>query len=213
MQTLIVGANGQIGKMVCQKLKESDDCYIPVAMIRDKSQADWFTEKGIRSVEGNLERSLDHLIKEFDAIVFTAGSGAKTGPEKTITVDCLGAVRTIEAAERFDIKKYVMVSAMGARDPEAPSKIQHYNRAKHIADIRLQMSTLNYTIIRPGKLTNDPGSGKIIAKTQIVEKTSITREDVAQVICKSLQHPGLIGVTFDLLNGDKPIDEALDNLA
>ena len=100
-----------------------------------------------------------------DAIVFAAGAGPGSGPERKRTVDYEGAVKLIEAAEALGVRRYVMVSSMGADDPSTASEqMRPYQQAKHDADEALAQSNLDWTIVRPGRLIDGPGSGKVDAR-------------------------------------------------
>lgn len=211
MKVLVIGANGQIGQILINLLKEKDE-FEPVAMIRNADQKSKFEEKGIQTVMGDLEGSVKDLeiaMQGMDAIVFTAGSGGKTGPDKTLLVDLDGASKTIEAAENLGVQRYVMVSAIQAHNRENWSEqIKPYFVAKHHADRILANSTLDFTIVRPGGLVNDPPTGKIkIAEN--LERSTVTRADVAATIASVLQAENTIKKSFDLLNGETDIETAV----
>ena len=155
------------------------------------------------------EDDLAPFVEGADAVVFAAGAGPGSGPERKKTVDLGAAVKLIEAAERRDITRYVMVSAIGAGDPaSAPPAMRPYQEAKGEADAQLQRSALAWTIVRPGGLTNDPGSGRIRAGQEIGTGT-IPREDVAATLAAVLAAPNTIGVTFNVIAGDVPIADAV----
>lgn len=214
MNVLVVGANGQIGKQVVKMLCEQSEHKVK-AMIRRPEQAEYFQQIGAETLVADLEQDVTHTADDCDAVVFTAGSGAHTGPEKTILVDLDGAIKMIEESERANVERFIMVSAFFADDPAKGSeKIRHYNVAKQRADERLQASGLPYTIIRPGRLTNEPGTGKIIAGEQLEPGSEriIPRADVASVVAASLELDNLKNKTFKILSGDTPIREALKRL-
>src|SRR5690625_672268 len=181
-------------------------------MIRNPEQQSKFEEKGIKTVVGDLEgpvSDLELVMQGIDAVVFTAGSGGKTGPDKTLLVDLDGASKTIEAAENLGVQRYVMVSAIQAHNRENWSEqIKPYFVAKHHADRILANSTLDFTIVRPGGLVNDPPTGKIkIAEN--LERSTVTRADVAATIASVLQAENTIKKSFDLLNGETDIETAV----
>ena len=122
-------------------------------------------------------------------------------------MDLGGAVKLIAAAKGAEISRYVIVSSRGA-DPEAPDDdtFSVYLRAKGQADAELAASGLDYTIVRPGGLTDEPGTGRVRTDTG---DGSIPREDVAAVLAAVLAEPGTVGATFLLVSGDTPIDEAV----
>lgn len=210
MNVLVIGANGVTGRRIVQRLKETS--HTPVAMIRDPAQAPAFDELDVESRVGDLEELLDPVLEGMDAVIFAAGSGSKTGPEKTLAVDRDGAVRSIAAVEAAGIERYVMLSSMRA-DPESEGHpISHYLRAKGIADEHLRRSELAWTVVRPGRLTNEPGTGHVSLAPSLEPGGSIPRDDVAAVMVACLDRPGTVGKSFDLLSGETPIEQALDRL-
>lgn len=215
MKVFVVGANGQIGSMLVQLLHNSKD-YSVRAMVRSEKQAADLIEKGIEAVVADLEGSVDQIAEAAhgcDAVVFTAGSGGHTGADKTLLVDLDGAVKTIEAAESIGIERFVMVSAFQANNRDNwNEKIRHYYVAKHYADRALLQSDLNYTIVRPGRLTNDAGTGKVTVGENLTGRIAISREDVARVVFASLNEENVFRKSFDLVEGDTVIEEALRSL-
>lgn len=214
MKVLVVGANGKIGRILVNKLQNEKEFQVR-AMVRSEEQANAFKERGLDAVVADLEGTVEQIgnaMDGCDAVVFTAGSGSKTGPDKTLTVDLDGAVKTIEAAEAKGVKRFVMVSALQANNRENWNmKIKHYYVAKHYADRILMDSDLDYTIVKPGALLDEPGSGNIqIGET--LERGSVPREDVASTIIEVLRNPKTIRRSFDLVSGKIPISEAIANL-
>ena len=214
MKVLVVGANGQIGKMLIELLQDSEK-HEARAMVRKQEQAEVFREKGVEAVLADLDGSVDELAeaaKGCDAIVFTAGSGGHTGPDKTLLTDLDGAVKTVEAAEKIGVKRFIMVSALQANNRENwNDQIRPYYVAKHYADRAVEQSSLTYTIVRPGGLLNEPGTGKVEAGEQL-ERGSIPRADVAAVIFHTLDAPHTFNRSFDLVSGEQPISKALKNI-
>lgn len=212
MKVFVVGANGQIGKQLVHMLHKSDNFSVR-AMVRKQEQADAFQTEGIEAVVADLEGTVDEIAqaaKGCDAIVFTAGSGGHTGADKTLLVDLDGAVKTIEAAQQLGVERFVMVSAFQANNRENwNEKIRHYYVAKHYADRILLDSGLNYTIVRPGGLTNDAGTGKVTVGEKLTERSTIAREDVARVVFEALQEENTFKKSFDLVQGNVDIAEAL----
>lgn len=215
MKVLLIGANGQVGKHIVRLLQESDEHSLK-AMVRKQEQAEALSESGVEAVIANLEGSVDEIanaIAGSDAVIFTAGSGGSTGADKTLLVDLDGAVKAMEAASKVDANRFIMISAIQAhnRDSWVDSPIKPYMVAKHYADRMLETSGLNYTIIRPGGLLNDPGVGKISLASNLAQGT-ISREDVAQTVVASLNEENTFKRSFDLISGDTPILEALKNI-
>ncbi|MEE3954714.1 SDR family oxidoreductase [Peribacillus frigoritolerans] len=211
MKVFVVGANGQIGKHLVDLLKDSPEHSVR-AMVRKEEQSEQLKKNGIESAVVSLTESVDEIAtaaKGCDAIVFTAGSGGSTGADQTLLIDLDGAVKTIEAAENLGIDRFIMVSAFQANNRENWNEaIKPYYVAKHYADRALLQSDLNYTIIRPGGLVNEPGTGKVTAAEEL-ERGSIAREDVARTILASLTDENTYKRSFDLISGDTAIAEAL----
>lgn len=214
MKVCVIGANGQIGRKLVNMLHESEE-YTVRAMVRKEEQAEALREQGIEAVVADLEGTAAELaeaVSGCDAIIFTAGSGSHTGADKTLLVDLDGAVKSMEAAEQADVKRYIMVSALQAHHRENwNEKIRHYYVAKHYADRVLMDSNLTYTIVRPGRLTNEPGTGKV-AIAENLPRASITREDVAKTVFHCLKNENTYRRGFDLIQGEEPIIEALNKL-
>lgn len=214
MNVLVVGANGNIGKHVVKILTKSDTHHV-TAMVRKEEQAQAFRSTGVDTVIADLEGTVEQLAAAqagCDAIIFTAGSGGKTGPDKTLLVDLDGAVKTIEAAEKTGVKRFIMISALQAHNrANWNEKIKPYYVAKHYADRVLQASSLNYTIIRPGQLLDDPGIAKISVKEDL-QRAAIPREDVAKVAVAALTEVNTYHRSFDLTSGETDIATALKSL-
>ncbi|MGG4265908.1 SDR family oxidoreductase [Peribacillus simplex] len=214
MKVFVVGANGQIGKHLVDLLKDSPDHSVR-AMIRKEEQRKYFEKNGIESAVVSLTGSVDEIAnaaKGCDAIVFTAGSGGSTGADQTLLIDLDGAVKTIEAAENLGIDRFIMVSAFQANNRENWNEaIKPYYVAKHYSDRALLHSDLIFTIIRPGGLLNEPGTGKVTAAEELA-RGSISREDVARTIFASLTEENTYKRSFDLISGDTVIAEALRNI-
>jgi uncharacterized protein YbjT (DUF2867 family) len=208
MKILVAGANGKIGTILCGKMW-GHSYFSPLALIRDERQQTKFTALGVPSVVGDLEDGVGEFLPGLDAVVFAAGSGSGTGPEKTIDVDQKGAMRLMEDCQKHGVRRFLMISAIGA-DPNSDSdRIQHYYKAKGIADDMLRSSSLDYVILAPGHLTNEPAGGRIEAAENIGRKGTISREDVADTILAILENPCSWGKTIQALTGDLPIKEAI----
>lgn len=214
MKVLVVGANGQIGRHFV-KILSDDPTYTPVAMVRSEEQISFFNSLNVESVLVSLEEGVHEIagvMAGCDAVVFTAGSGSSTGADKTLLIDLDGAAKTIEAAQQTGTDRFLMVSAIHAdRREQWGEEIAPYYVAKHHADNILRSSGLAYTIIRPGALTNEPGTGKIRAGENL-ERGAIPREDVAQVLYHALANEQLYGKTFEIVSGDDEIEDALTKL-
>lgn len=216
LKILVIGANGQIGKHLVKLIQDSGN-HMARAMIRKQEQAAYFKELGAENAVVDLEGEIAAIAKaaeEVDAIVFTAGSGPHTGKDKTLMVDLDGAVKTIEAAKMAGVDRFVMVSSFDTRREAiqaASSSFAPYVVAKHYADEWLRRTNLNYTIVHPGALTNEAGTGRVEAASE-VERGEIPREDVARVIFGCLEDSSTIGKEFQIVSGTTPIEEALKKL-
>jgi uncharacterized protein YbjT (DUF2867 family) len=213
MNVLVIGANGKTGKHIISSLTNSSQ-HIPKAMIRKAEQIDAMEKLGAKPLVGDLEEDFSYLFDEVNAVIFAAGSGSSTGPDKTTAVDEQGAIKAINYAKEKGLDRFIMLSTIGADTPSiGPDGLQHYLEAKGKADQHLVESGLNYTIVRPGALVDGEKTGRIIATTSIEDKSgSITREDVAEVLTACLTAQETYHKTFEILNGDTPINEALKNL-
>jgi len=214
VKVFLIGANGQVGRHIVYLLQASNEHSIK-AMVRNEQQAEAFKQSGVDAVVANLESSVDDLAKATegcDAVIFSAGSGSKTGPDKTLLVDLDGAVKSMEAAEKVGANRYVMVSAIQAHNRESwmDSPIKPYMVAKHYADRMLASSSLNYTIVRPGALLNEPGTGKVQLAVNL-QRGAIPREDVAKTVVAVLNEENTFRRSFDIISGDTAIEEALKN--
>ncbi len=212
MKVLIVGANGKVGTLLSGKLWAAHD-FSPVALIRDVRQQMKFTAFGVPSVVGDIENGVSEFLPGMDAVVFTAGSGANTGPDKTIDVDQNAAMRLIDDCVKDGVRRFVMVSAIGA-DPESESdRIRHYLRAKGVADNHLRTSGLDYVILQPGRLQDDRGTGLIEVAEDLGRHGTIPREDVADAIIECLRNYLTIGKTIQMISGELKIKDAIAQFA
>lgn len=205
---LVVGANGTTGKKIVTLLKGSQ-YFNPVAMVRKEEQIKQFENMGVQTVLGDLEKEVSHTTKGIDKVVFAAGSGGK----KVVEVDQEGAKKMIDASKANGVSKFVMLSSMGADHPEKADDLQDYLKAKHNADEYLKTSGLTYAIVRPGTLTSDKGTGNINLQKKLNDNGSISRDDVAQTLVKSLHDDAPHNITFEILEGNTLIGKALNNVS
>jgi uncharacterized protein YbjT (DUF2867 family) len=212
MQIFIAGANGQIGQHLLRELANSD--HEARAMIRHPEQGPELQQLGAtETVLGDLEQDCSEAMKGCDTVIFTAGSGPHTGPEKTIAVDQDGAIRLIDNAKTMGVKHFIIVSSVGAEEPNnGPEKLRHYLQAKHNADEHLKNSGLNYTIVRPGRLTNNEGTGKVAISAKPGGSGAIPRQDVARVLLATLNTNSKADRIFYVVSGDTPVAKALAKL-
>ncbi|MET0557638.1 MAG: SDR family oxidoreductase [Solirubrobacterales bacterium] len=215
MHVAIAGGHGRIGLMLGRRLAERG--AVVRGLIRNPDHAADLREAGVEPLLCDLEQAdaltVAEAVRGVEAIVFAAGAGPGSGAERKRTMDLGGAVKLIEAARAESIPRYVMVSAMGAADPPADSGdvFAEYLRAKAEADRALAASGLDFTIVRPGGLTDDPGTGRV-AIGESLEPGEVPRADVAAVLEAVLGAPNAVGKTFDLTAGETPIEVAVAEL-
>ena len=226
MTILVAGANGTTGRRIVELLADharsaaaasTADASVPAdtvrGMVRSEDQFARQRELGADPVLADLESDEDvqQAVRGCDAVIFAAGSGAGTGTDKTRAVDRDGAIRLIDAAETAGVRRFVMLSSINADDPSRGSEqMRPYYQAKHDADAHLQDSSLAHTIVRPGALSNEQGTGAIRAAQRLdSHEGSVPRADVARVIVATLASENLHGKAFEILGGDTPIGDAL----
>jgi uncharacterized protein YbjT (DUF2867 family) len=211
MNVVIAGGHGKIALRLTRRLHERGDRVR--SLIRNPAHGGDIEAAGGEPVVCDLEHADDDEVArataDADAVLFAAGAGAGSGPKRKWTVDHGAAVKLIAAAKSNGIDRYVMVSSRGA-DPDAAGDdtFAVYLRAKGKADADLRASGLAYTIVRPGRLTDDPGTG-LVTVAEHVDDGSVSRDDVAAVLDLTVHDPALAGVTFEVVEGNTPIDEAL----
>ncbi|MGP5326209.1 SDR family oxidoreductase [Vreelandella titanicae] len=208
MTTLVIGANGQIGKQFCELAQKAGT---PIkAMIRSEEQAAWFKERGIDSVLADLEGEFEHAFDGCDQVVFTAGSGPHTGPDKTLMIDLFGAIRTADIAKQKGLSRYIMISAMRAENPmEAPEKLRPYMAAKFAADAHLRNSGMPYVILKPGRLTDETASQQFASSLDEAGDNQISRANVAHALLHVVQTSGVTNQEYLLLDGKRSIGEII----
>lgn len=207
-KVLIAGATGATGKKIINFLKESQ-YFEPIAMIRKEDQKSFFESQQVEWIMGDLSEDLTHTCKNIDKVIFAAGSGGAN----VVEIDQEGAKRLIDASVSNNIKKFIMLSSMGADQPEEMEELHDYMVAKHRADIYLRNSGLNYTIVRPGALTNEVGTQLIQLSHKLNEKGSISRVDVAQVLSRVLHDDTANKETFEIIKGETLIGKALETMS
>ncbi|WP_433300451.1 SDR family oxidoreductase [Actinoplanes sp. CA-030573] len=209
MDILVAGGHGQVALRLLKLL--AADGHTARGLIRKPEQAEDLRAVGAVPVIGDLENdpSLSAYVEGADAVVFAAGAGPGSGPARKRTVDLGGAVKLADAAMDQKVNRYVMVSSIGAQDPASSGAMRPYLEAKAEADAYVVASGLDYTIVRPGHLTDDPGTGLVTVSRTLGNRGPIPRDDVAAVLAACLTTPATIGVTFELFAGETPIAEAL----
>jgi uncharacterized protein YbjT (DUF2867 family) len=219
MRVVIAGGHGKIALILERLLSERGDTV--VGLIRNPAHAADLEAAGAEPVVVDLEAATPadiaaHL-QDADAVVFAAGAGPGSGAARKQTVDCDAAILLADAAEAAGVRRYVLISAIGA-DVEAPDDIGDpvfvaYLRAKGAADDAIRArKELDATVVRPGHLTDDPGTGRVELSDE-TGRGDIPREDVAAVLVAVLDTPGTAGQTVELISGDTPVTEAVLRVA
>jgi uncharacterized protein YbjT (DUF2867 family) len=211
MRVVIAGGHGKIALLLTRRLEQSGEEV--VSLIRNPEHAADVELAGGNPIVLDLERAeVDEIVGAIDtadAIVFAAGAGPGSGNERKETVDYGAAAKLVEAGRQLDVKRFVIVSSMGAHpDHPGDETFDVYRRAKGRADQALIESGLDYVIVRPGMLTDEQGSGRVELGPS-VKRGEIPREDVAEVLFDSLRLPAPANRTFELVAGPTPIPEAV----
>lgn len=216
MKVLVAGAHGNTARRLVRMLAEQG--HEVRGLVRKEEQLSDVEADGAEAVLVDLENEqADGVVGEAvagcDAVVFAAGAGAGSGDARKETMDFGGAAKLVEAAVKNGANRYLMLSSMGADDPEGCDEaMRPYLRAKGRADGLLRESGLEWTIIRPGRLTDENGTGTIDAAEFLGRYGEIPREDVAAAFTAALESPNTHGKTIEILAGETPVREALERL-
>lgn len=214
MRVVIAGGHGQIALLLERILAERGDT--PVGIVRNPDHVADVEKTGGEAVVLDLEKtdveSVAEVVRGTDAVVFAAGGGPHSGAARKETVDRGAAVLLADAAEQAGVRRYVMISSMGTEkaDPDSEDVFQVYLRAKKAADDDLRRRDLDWTIVRPGRLTDAPAAGRVQVGT--LARGEVPRADVAAVLAAVLTTDRTIGRAFDLLAGHQTVEAALTGL-
>ncbi|HEY6748665.1 MAG TPA: SDR family oxidoreductase [Mycobacteriales bacterium] len=211
MRIVIAGGHGQIALLLSRRLSERGDSV--VGLIRNPAHAADVVAAGAEPVTADLEAvdaaTLAGHLAGADAVVFAAGAGAGSGAARKDTVDRGAAALLADAAERARVRRHLQVSAMGVDDPPAGDDVfAVYLRAKAAAEQDLRGRDLDWTILRPGGLTDEPATGTVRLAPH-VGGGKVPRDDVAAVLVALLDEPRTAGKTLELVGGDTPIPAAV----
>lgn len=214
MRVVVAGGHGKIALILERLLSERGDTV--AGFIRNPAHSADLESAGAQAIVMDLENtSVDDVaaaLRGADAVVFAAGAGPGSGAARKETVDRDAAILLADAAEHAGVRRYVMISAMGADaelDDTGDPVFAAYLRAKSAADADIRgRRNLDATIVRPGLLTDDPGTGQVTIAAE-TGRDSIPREDVAAVLLEVLDAPGTAGQTFELISGDTPAADAV----
>lgn len=207
MKIAVIGAAGGVGRHVVSQLGQAG--HEVWALVRTQEQADMLSLHGANPVMGDLTGEWTQVLDGADAVVWAAGAGM-SGNYQAIDGDALKNVADTLTGQ--GPKRFVVVSSMGVERPEQmPPFLTQVLKVKAVSDAHVQQSGLDFTIVRPGGLSNEPGSGQITLGSQ-VQGGQIPREDVARVVVASLNEPGSIGQTFEIISGETSVGEAVASL-
>lgn len=219
MRVVIAGGHGQIALRLERLLSQAG--HRPVGLVRDPAQSADLESAGAESVVLDLEKAsveqLTEVVRGADAVVFAAGGGPDSGPGRKDTVDRGAAVLLADAAERAGVRRYLMVSSMGTdgvdldSPPDRDDIFAVYLHAKAAADADLRSRDLDWTIVKPGRLTDGDGT-RLVTTDPRSEPRETPREDVAATLVAALESNLAVGKDFALLTGSIPIEDALATL-
>ncbi|REF35040.1 NAD(P)H-binding protein [Thermasporomyces composti] len=217
MRVVVAGGHGKVAMRLGRRLAQRGD--EAVGIIRNPDQASDLSEAGMTPVVVDLEKAtveqVADVLEGADAAVFAAGAGPGSGAARKETVDRAAAVLFAAAAERAGVRRFLQVSSMGVeqvRDGGRPEGVDEvfvaYLRAKLAAEEDLRRRDLDWVIVRPGRLTNDPGTGRVRLAPR-VDRSEISRDDVADVLLALLDTPAVTRVVLELVKGETPVAEAV----
>ena len=213
MRIAVVGGHGQIARHLLVELRRSE--HDAVALVRREEYRVELESRGAQVRLLDLEKedaaAFAAAFEGCDAVVFAAGGGPDGNIERKRTVDLEGSLKSIEGAERAGISRFVQISAIGVDDPlsaDTEPVWRAYVEAKRDADSALRASGLDWTIIRPGRLTDEPATG-LVALGEDVERGDVPRADVAAVVAAVVGVPSTHGRQWNLVGGRVPLTEAV----
>lgn len=211
MRIIVIGGHGRTGILIVEKLIAAR--HAVVATIRNPRHMADMVKLGAETVLLDLDKSaFDDIVfamKDADAVVFAAGSGAG----ESSALDRTGTLRTVRAAEKAGVKRYVSISSIGASTGLSTrsmnDEMKDYYKQKRAAAKHITSSSLDWTILEPGELTDGGGTGKVVLSQEAINEESVPREDVAAVVVALLEEPKSIGKVFQLTRGKDTIAIAL----
>ena len=208
MDVLVAGGHGQIARRLSRLLAQHG--HTPRGLIRNPDHVADLEADGALPILCDLESDdVRPHVGGADAIVFAAGAGPGSGDARKQTMDLGGALKCIEAARALGVDRFLMVSSMGTREVPADGPMRAYLEAKRDADDALTSSGLAWTIVHPGRLTNEPGTGTVELAPELGHFGDIPRDDVALVLYHCLLADNTVRGQFDLLGGSEPAEAAV----
>ena len=211
MDIVIAGGHGKVARRLTALLAARGDRVR--GLIRNPDHAADLRADGSEPVVCDLERAsvedLAAAIAGADAVVFAVGAGPGSGAERKLTIDRDGAIRLLAATRSAAVERYVMVSSIGAEEPpDGDDVFSVYLRAKAQADAALAESDRAWTIVRPGFLDDEPGTGRVRLTAGPV-RDAVSRDDVAATLAAVLHEPRSVRHVLYVIAGDDPIEQAL----
>lgn len=211
----IIGGAGKVGSRLAQKLSEQG--HQPRSLYRHPEQEALLHALGAIPVPGNLleldTSGLAALFSGSDIVVFTAGAGGKGGPEMTNAIDGHGLKLAVDATKLAGVKRFILVSAFpeSFRAKGMPESFENYMSVKKLADVYLTETDLDWVILRPGTLLDEPGQGKVRAGLAI-PYGEISRDDVAWTLAEIINRPAVSRVIIELTAGSEVISTAIQHM-
>jgi uncharacterized protein YbjT (DUF2867 family) len=218
VRTVIAGAHGKIGLRLAALLAGRGD--VVTGVVRNPDHGADLETAGANPVVLDLEATtvpeLAEQVRGADAVVFAAGAGPGSGAARKDTVDRAAAVLLADAARAAGVRRYLLVSSTGVDGPPAPGTDEvwaAYLRAKKAAEDAIRGTDLDWTILRPGRLTDDPGTGRVRLAPPPVEYGAVTRDDTAAVLVALLDAPGSAGRVLELREGPDDVLAAVGRVS
>ncbi|WP_210364061.1 NAD(P)H-binding protein [Bacillus sp. REN3] len=209
MKVVVFGAHSSVGGFLVEKLQAKG--HHSCAVVGKENQQVALRDRGASETAVYGQSSLDSIFKGYEAVIFLTGINPKAQTGKTVLVDHESVMETVKEAERQGVRRFVLMSAIKA--DEAVGDESREIGAKEMPDEFLRHERLNYTVVQPGALNDQPGDGKITAAETIGAKgLEISREDLAEVLAEVLNTENTFNKTFEVASGDRPIQEALASL-
>tara|TARA_R110002126_G_scaffold291787_2_gene458249 strand:- start:22937 stop:23539 length:603 start_codon:yes stop_codon:yes gene_type:complete len=195
MNILVAGATGKTGRHLVEDLINQGQR--PTALVRESSDTSDLPE-GVDLRQGDLTDLQPGVCDGMDVVIFAAGSGGSTGADMTDKVDRDGAQKLVDLAGRAGVKRFVMLSSVGADQTDPKGDLAHYLKAKHAADEHLKASGLTYAILRPVALTDDGRSDDVILGNDVDKSAKASRADVAHVLSQAATTGRFDGMALDM---------------
>jgi uncharacterized protein YbjT (DUF2867 family) len=212
----VVGGHGKVALELHRVLVA--DGHVPVALVRNEAYREELEGLGaevrLLDIETQDAEAFAEAFAGCDAVVFAAGGGPDGNIERKRTVDLEGSQKSVAGAHTAGVRRFVQVSAIGVDEPigdDVSPVWKAYVEAKRDADAALRDSDLDWTILRPGRLTDDPATG-LVSLGPDVSRGDVTRADVAAVVVATLDEPATVGKQWSLVGGDTPVDRAISTL-